>query len=95
MSRPKDNNGVSFYRPWKYRIRVLGMLDESWSGRIGSMKIIVSEAEGQKNLITELVGAVRDQAELSGILETLYEFHLTLVSVEMLEGYNQLISKQN
>ena len=28
---------------------------------------------------------VRDQAELSGVLETLYELHLTLVSVEIKE----------
>ena len=38
----------------------------------------------QKGPVTELVGKVRDQAELSGVLETLYEAHFTLLSVEML-----------
>jgi len=45
-----------------------------------------AEKENQKERITELIGMVRDQAELSGVLETLYKLHLTLVSVEMLEN---------
>ena len=32
------------------------------------------------------IGEVRDQTELSSVLETLYEAHYTLFSVEMLEG---------
>jgi len=44
-----------------------------------------AEKENQKERITEFIGMVRDQAELSGVLETLYKLHLTLVSVEMLE----------
>jgi hypothetical protein len=38
-----------------------------------------------KGPVTTLVGSVVDQAALSGVLETLYESHLTLLSVEMLE----------
>ena len=36
--------------------------------------------------VSTLVGSVPDQAALSGVLETLYNMHLTLLSVEMLEG---------
>ena len=43
----------------------------------------------QEGPVTELVGKVRDQAELSGILETLYEGHFTLLSVEMLGAENK------
>jgi hypothetical protein len=43
----------------------------------------------QEGPVTELVGKVRDQAELSGILETLYEAHFTLLSVEMLGAENK------
>jgi hypothetical protein len=35
---------------------------------------------------TALVGQLRDQAELSGVLNNLYELHLTLLSVVMLQG---------
>jgi hypothetical protein len=31
-----------------------------------------------------LVGHLREQAELAGVLNTLYELHLTLLSVEIL-----------
>jgi hypothetical protein len=34
--------------------------------------------------VTTLVGTVVDQAALSGVLNTLYELHLTLLSVEFL-----------
>ncbi|MFC1824403.1 hypothetical protein ACFL9T_16970 [Thermodesulfobacteriota bacterium] len=32
--------------------------------------------------ITELTGQISDQAELSGVLNTLYEMHLTILLVE-------------
>ena len=42
--------------------------------------------KGQEEPVTELVGKVRDQAELAGLLNSLYELHLTLASVEMQNG---------
>ena len=84
----EDRNGFTFTKPGKYRIRVLGSLNESWAGKLGDMHIIASNPKYQKDSITELTGMVLDQAELSGILETLYELHLTLLSVEMLEFGN-------
>ncbi len=38
----------------------------------------------KKGPVTELVGKVRDQAEHAGLLNSLYELHLTLLSVECL-----------
>ena len=35
--------------------------------------------------VATLVGRIRDQAELAGVLNTLYELHLTLLSVEYLD----------
>jgi hypothetical protein len=60
-------------------------LDESWSDRLGGLSITQNKVRDQKQ-VTTLVGQVCDQAELSGVLETLYESHLTLLSVEMLES---------
>lgn len=36
--------------------------------------------------VTELVGQVRDQAELAGLLNSIYELHPTLQSVEYING---------
>ena len=74
-----------FHKPGNYRIRVLGFLDESWAGRLGGLRIAAGSLKDQGGTFTELVGKVRDQAELSGILETVYEMHLTLLSVELLD----------
>lgn len=36
-----------------------------------------------KGTVTTITGLMTDQAALSGVLETLYELHLTLLNVEM------------
>jgi hypothetical protein len=52
---------------------------------LGGLHITTStEKDGEP--VTELVGQVRDQAELAGVLDTLYELHLALLSVEYLNG---------
>ena len=83
MPQPEDRKKFPFNRPGKYRIRVLGLLDERLCGRLGGLHITACKPKDQEGSVTELVGKVRDQAELSGILETLYEMHFTLLSVEM------------
>jgi hypothetical protein len=37
--------------------------------------------------VTTLVGEMEDQAALAGVLNTLYELHLPLLSVEFLKEY--------
>ncbi len=59
---------------------VLGFLDESWSDRLGSLRITTSNIKGQA--VTELTGQVCDQAELAGVLNALYELHLPILLVE-------------
>jgi hypothetical protein len=61
-------------------------LDESWSEKLGSLRVTACSLKDQKGPVTELVGQVRDQAKLAGVLSTLYELHLTLLSVEYLNG---------
>ncbi len=85
MSQSKIEKKYSFDRPGDYRIRVQGFLDESWSERLGGLRITTSSLTDQ-GVVTELVGQVCDQAELSGVLNTLYELHLTLLSVEHING---------
>jgi hypothetical protein len=56
-------------------------LDESWSERLAGFSV-TSGKRGDKKTFTTLFGQVRDQAELAGLLNGLYELHLTLLSVE-------------
>jgi len=86
MPTSQGRKRFAFDRPGNYRIRVLGFLDESWSERLGSMRISSCSLKDQEGPATELVGQVRDQAKLAGVLNSLYELHLTLLSVEYLNG---------
>jgi len=67
-----------------YSIQVAGYLDESWSNRLGGLKISVSDPD-ENTLITTLSGSLIDQAALFGVLKTLYDMRLPLLSVECLE----------
>jgi hypothetical protein len=75
-----------FDKPGNYRIRVQGILNESWSDRLGGLRISACSLKDQEGPVTELFGKVRDQAALAGLLNSLYELHLTLLSVEYLNG---------
>ena len=75
-----------FDSPGNYRIRVLGFLDESLSERLCGLRIRHCSLKDHDGPVTELVGQVRDQAELAGLLNNLYELHLTIRSVEYING---------
>ena len=85
MPKSETRKSYEFDKPGNYRIRVRGFLDESWSEMLGGMYINKSDRGDQKPVAT-LVGLMRDQAELAGVLNTLYELHLTLLSVEYLDA---------
>ena len=85
MPQLESRKSYVFNRPGKYRIRVHGFLDKSWSERLAGLHITTSSSK-DKGSIAELVGQVCDQAELAGVLNTLYELHLSLLSVEYLNG---------
>ena len=76
---------LAFDLPATYQIRVKGYLDDRWSDRLGGMAIkAIGEAEGAVQ--TMLVGWLPDQAALCGVLITLYDLHLPLVSVELVSA---------
>ena len=85
MPQPESRKSYDFDRPRECRIRVQGFLDESWSERLGGLCITTSKIRDQKP-VSVLAGQLRDQTELAGVLNTLYELHLTLLSVEFLGG---------
>ena len=81
MEQSPQDLEIGFVGAANYRIVVEGYLDPSYSDRVAGMKIEVTQ-RGDLKPITTLFGTVIDQAELSGVLETLYSLHLTLLSVE-------------
>ena len=66
-----------------YRITVQGNLSPRWSDRLDDM-VITTAAGRDSRVTTTLVGPLIDQAALAGVLNTLYELGLTLLSVEQL-----------
>lgn len=73
----------AFTAPGCYRIEVQGVLRADWSGRLGAMQVLPVSDKNENN-ISVLEGCVSDQSELSGILNTLYELHMSLISVNYL-----------
>ena len=72
-------------QPAEYEICVVGMLDDSWSDRLGGLAIMCSNG-GKKDEkpVTTLTGPLIDQAALFGVLNALYDMRLPLISVDCL-----------
>jgi len=70
--------------PAIYRIRVRGHLDAKWSERLEGMNI-TDVRHSEKDDETILVGRLADQAALAGVMNTLYEQHLPVLSLDCLE----------
>jgi hypothetical protein len=75
---------LSMQGPAIYRIRVEGSINPKWFSRLEGMNVTAGSSEPG---ITEsiLVGRLADQAALSGLLNTLYELHRPVLSVDCLE----------
>lgn len=78
----QDYQNCNFSKSSIYEIKVLGELPEEWSDRLGGMQIVVERKTGSKTT-TILTGRISDQTALSGILNTLYDRHMTVISVKM------------
>ena len=74
---------IPFDRPAAYQIIVQGRIDPNMSDLVGGMTIQIKSGE-TKSPITILNGELRDQAALAGVLNTIYELHLSVLSVERL-----------
>ena len=62
-----------------YEIKVEGLLDGSWLEWFGPLTIVAEERSDGKSFTT-LTGAT-DQAELRGILDTMWNLNVVLISV--------------
>jgi hypothetical protein len=85
MTRNSNEKHIKLWTPATYRIEVEGHLDESRSDRLAGMRITTHKRADQTTMTT-LIGRLRDQAELSGVLNSLYDLHLSILKVEVVNG---------
>ena len=84
IASTRGNPDIGFGDPATYRIVIRGLLSKDWSDRLAGLAITTTHPEtGPPRTILE--GRIHDQAELNGVLTTLYELHLPLLSVEKLK----------
>ena len=72
---------IEFGKPASYRIVVQGAIDTEWSDRLGGLTVETTRRFGGKSRTT-LKGRLHDQAELNGVLTTLYGLHMSILRVE-------------
>jgi hypothetical protein len=84
MTSLPSKHPVPFDRPASYRIKVQGLIDPGMSDFLGGMLISQAKVESRPS-VTTLEGELRDQAALAGVLNSLYELHLPVLSVTCLE----------
>ena len=85
MTQNSNEKRIKLWTPATYRIEVDGHLDASLTDRLAGMQITSRERADQTTVST-LLGRIRDQAELSGVLNSLYDLHLSILKVEMVNG---------
>jgi hypothetical protein len=92
MAASNLKGNIKFEKPGKYRIVVQGRIDQSWSDRLGGMHITTRKGEEDAPKTT-LPGHLRDQAQLSGVLNSLYDLHMSILVVECLEDQSGALEK--
>jgi hypothetical protein len=65
------------------RIRIKGRLDNSWSEKLNGLHI--RSLEGSDTAETVLEGDVPDQSALMGVLSTLGDLNLAIISVDTMD----------
>jgi hypothetical protein len=85
MTQNSNEKHIRLWTRVTYRIEVEGHLDESRSDRLAGMRI-TSRKRSDQTFVTTLIGRLRDQAELSGVLNSLYDLHMSILKVEVVNG---------
>lgn len=83
-----DTTGTgSFGGPANYRIRVRGAMNEVWKRRLPPGLTVESRParSGERGFETTLKGPLEDEAELFGVLDSLYDWNLPLLELMKIE----------
>jgi hypothetical protein len=87
MIKDRKDLSPTMQGPAIYEIHVRGHLEEKWSDQLGGLQITATHGtDGQQETI--LVGRLVDQGALTGVLHTLYELHLPVVSVQCVDSHD-------
>lgn len=81
---PAERGGVSLGQAAVYRIVVQGVLADERLDRLGGLRLQAGPRE-HGGSTTVLTGRLTDQAQLIGVVNTLYDLRLPILVVEMLE----------
>ncbi len=84
MTDNSKKKHIKLWTPLTYRIEVEGHLTESWAECLAGMQITVRKRSDQ-SAMTTLVGRLKDQAELSGVLNSLYDLRMSILKVEVVK----------
>jgi len=79
---------LSIDQPAQYRIRIRGKLEKHMSDRLSGMRIS-HQTQEDGPIVSTLEGQLLDQAALFGVLVSLYNMRLPLISVECTENENE------
>ena len=85
MTNNSSEKHIKLWTSATYHIEVEGHLAESWSERLAGMRITARKRLDQTT-VTTLAGLLMDQAELSGVLNSLYDLHRPILKVEVVTG---------
>ena len=67
-----------------YSLKVSGKVKESWNDQIGPLEIS-QKTTTEGNYETTLLFKTRDQAELIGFVNSIYEMHLPILALTRIE----------
>ncbi len=84
MDTSASGCSYSLDEPCTYRIRVLGQIRPTWYDRFEGMSIDTRPGP-QDRPVTTLHGTLPDQAALMGVINSLYDLRLPVLSVERLD----------
>ena len=84
MNKP-NRIPLPFDSPAIYQVIVRGQIDPTWSDLLEGMKVSQVTQEDYPRC-TSLEGELIDQAALAGVINALYEMHLTIISMKRLNG---------
>jgi len=73
----------TYSNPATYQISFEGSIDDMLIKNFGGME--VSEIEADQKIISTITGILNDQSALSGILNILFDYRYTIISVYKLK----------
>ncbi|MDX2454407.1 hypothetical protein [Desulfosarcina sp.] len=87
MANSYDGKKLKLWTPATYRIELDGEVGERFRDSFSGLRITTLQRKDQST-VTTLVGRMRDQAELTGLLNSLHDLHLPIISVQILSQEN-------